>query len=72
MKHFVEFMGLLKQQLVAHFGPSLPLHIIRDRAPQHTSKTTTEALFTLNLPILEDFPPQSFDLNCIELVWALG
>jgi hypothetical protein len=69
-KHFVEFMGVLKQQLVAHFGSSLPIHIIRDRAPQHTSKATTEALSTLNLPIVEDFPPQSFDINCIELVWG--
>ena len=44
--------------------------LIRDRARQHTSAESDRALSPLNLPILEAFPPQSWDINCIEHVWA--
>ena len=69
-EHFVKFMGRLKGELVAHFGSDLLIRIIRDRAPQHVSKAAQRALAPLNLPILLSFPPQSWDINCIEHVWA--
>lgn len=47
-----------------------PYWIIRDRAKQHTSKATVKALQPLELPIMESFPDQSWDINCIEHVWA--
>lgn len=44
--------------------------LIRDRATQHTSAASSKALIPLKLPILESFPPQSWDINAIERVWA--
>ena len=46
------------------------LSIMRDRASQHTSAKSAEDLEILDLPILKSFPAQSWDINCIEHVWA--
>ena len=69
-EHFVGVMQSLAKDL-GRAGISMgPYHIIRDKAKQHTSKATAEALAPLKLPIMESFPAQSWDINCIEHVWA--
>ena len=50
--------------------PLRDYYLIRDRAKQHTSKASTAAMNTLGIPILESFPPQSWDINAIEFVWG--
>jgi transposase len=67
--HFVGMMQQLLKELKAHFKGK-KFCIIMDHAPQHLSRATKEALYHLSMPILWDFPAQSFDLNVIELVWA--
>lgn len=67
---YVGVMRRLQKELEL-WGPSKgTYHIIRDKARQHTSASTVQALAPLKLPILESFPAQSWDVNCIEHVWA--
>jgi transposase len=67
--NYVRLMRAFKQELV-RWRPSGRYRLIRDRAPQHVSRTSNEAMASLGLPILEPFPPQSWDINAIEFVWA--
>ena len=66
---YVQLMRTFKREL-ARWRPSGRYHLIRDRAPQHVSRTSNEAMADLGLPILESFPPQSWDINAIEFVWG--
>jgi hypothetical protein len=50
--------------------PNRDYAIIRDKAKQHVSKASKTAMDVLGLPILESFPAQCWDINCIEHVWA--
>jgi hypothetical protein len=43
---------------------------MRDRATQHLKQSTIKAMESLNLTLLEAFPVQSWDTNCMEHVWA--
>ena len=69
-EHFVGVMQQLAADLVGAGYGGRPHLIIRDRASQHVSKATVKALKPMRLPILESFPAQSWDINCIEHVWA--
>lgn len=69
-EHYVAVMRGLAKELAGWKPARVAYHIIRDRARQHTSAPTVEALAPLNLPIMESFPAQSWDINCIEHVWA--
>jgi transposase len=69
-EHFVGAMEQLARDLERAGYEGRPYLIIRDRAKQHVSKATVKALAPLKLPILESFPAQSWDINCIEHVWA--
>jgi transposase len=66
---YIQLMRTFSKVLHA-WRPGGQYYIIRDRASQHTSAASEEALAPLNLPILDDFPPCSWDINCIEHVWA--
>jgi len=68
--HYVEFMKKLARELEGQQPQLGKFSIIRDRASQHTSAKSAEDLKTLDLPILKTFPAQSWDINCIEHVWA--
>ena len=59
----------LDRELRNHYG-TRPFRIIRDRASQHIKAEKFSVLSDLNLPIVEDYPAQSWDINCIEHVWA--
>ena len=69
-RHYVEFMRKLAKELEGCKPPLGEYSIIRDRASQHTSAQAAEDLEPLGLSILQDFPAQSWDINCIEHVWA--
>ena len=66
---YVALMKLLKREL-DRWRPSGRYLLIRDRASQHVSRASTRAMTSLGLPILESFPPQSWDVNAIEYVWG--
>lgn len=69
-EHYVEVIRGLAKELKGWKPSTGSYHIIRDKARQHTSAATNKALAPLNLPIMESFPAQSWDINCIEHVWA--
>ena len=68
--HFVEYMRKLATELEGQQPLLGKFVIIRDKASQHTSARAAEELQLLDLPILQSFPAQSWDINCIEHVWA--
>lgn len=68
-EHYIQVIKGMEAEWRDQIG-SRHYEIIRDNAKQHVSMATTVALSPLNLPILEEYPPFSFDLNAIERVWA--
>jgi hypothetical protein len=44
--------------------------VVLDNARQHTSKEARLGLGMQNLPVMEDFPAQRWDINVIEVCWA--
>lgn len=62
-------MAGLDRELRRHFQGQL-FSIIRDRASQHIKAEKFAVLSALNMPIVVDYPAQSWDINCIEHVWA--
>jgi transposase len=66
---YERFMAGLDRELQRHFQGKL-FSIIRDRASQHIKAEKHAVLSALNLPIVVDYPAQSWDINCIEHVWA--
>lgn len=60
----------LKHDIQQHFG-SRPYRVVWDRASEHTSKAAKEAVQSIGLQLLQDFPPQSWDINIIENVWGV-
>ena len=68
-EHYVKVMTGLHHELQHHFQ-NRPYLIIRDRATQHLKAEESGALDHLHLPIVQEYPTQSWDINCIEHVWA--
>ena len=67
--HYVTFMKELMLELLEPGAPG-QVWIIRDHAPQHMSHASQAAMKDNNIPILESFPARSWDITCIEHVWA--
>jgi hypothetical protein len=44
--------------------------VVWDNAKQHTSQEAKDGLAPLGIPVMPDFPAQSWDLNIIEVCWA--
>jgi hypothetical protein len=67
------YIGVMQQLKVAldHRYPDGSYRIIRDRAKQHTSKASTGAMASMGMPIMLDYPAQSWDMNIIENVWGV-
>jgi transposase len=67
--HYINLMKKFMPEL-DKWRPNRDYAIIRDKAKQHVSKASKTAMDDLGLPILESFPAQCWDINCIEHVWA--
>jgi transposase len=65
-RHYVE---VLQRNLL----PLLPLprkHFIQDRATWHWTPAVQQWCIQNEIPLVQDFPPKSPDLNAIEFVWG--
>lgn len=68
-QHYMDVMKQMKKELDAHFKGK-DYRIIRDKATQHTKAESLNEFSLLQLPIVKSYPAQSWDINCIEHVWA--
>ena len=69
-KHYISMMEEMGPHVKGWF-PGASFHIIQDSAKQHTSQASKKAMSRMGLPMLSDFPAQSWDLNIIENVWGV-
>jgi hypothetical protein len=68
--HFIEMLDKMYQHICkAH--PRGRFKMVWDHARQHTSKMTKAAIQDIQHNILQDYPPQSWDINVIENCWAM-
>ena len=63
------YIEVISEVLPEIYAPDLLFQ--QDNAPIHTSKASKAFLRSLGIPLLEDYPPYSPDLNPIEHLWAL-
>lgn len=69
--HFAQAFKAMHKEMKAWYG-SEPFTIIMDRAKPHTAKSTRLAMTKMGATQVDaSFPPQSWDLNMIELVWGI-
>ena len=68
--HYVTAMKKLGKDILTWYAGNTQFKVIRDRATQHIKADKDGSLAALKLPILESYPAQSWDINCIEHVWA--
>jgi hypothetical protein len=70
-KHFIKVAQQL-HTIIKQWGKNNRYHrVIWDHAKQHTSQRSRDALQDMGMFVLEDFPPQSWDLNIIENCWGV-
>lgn len=70
-EHFISAMQALKDDFGSWFSRAKGYRVVLDHAKQHSSKKSQAALEAMTLPIMHDFPAQSFDINVIELCWGI-
>lgn len=70
-RHFVALLPSVKSDLVKKGKYSSRKPLVLDHAKQHTSRASRAAIRRLQLPLVEDFPSQSWDINIIENVWGV-
>lgn len=68
--HFLAAMQQLQPEMEEGFRGGAGFRVVLDHARQHTSKEAKAGLGMLDMPILEGFPPQSWDMNAIEVCWS--
>lgn len=68
---FVEAAKVLHKQIRAAGKDNARHPVVLDRAKQHTSGSTKEALSDMGFHYKQDFPAQSWDINIIENVWGV-
>lgn len=68
--HFVKAMLVLLNEVEDWFPPGVEYRVVLDHAKQHDSKESKLSLDLMDAPIMQDFPPQAWDLNAIEVAWA--
>lgn len=69
-QHFLGAVEQLQNEIEGGFKGGPGYRVVLDHAKQHTSKVSKAGITHLGLPMLEGFPPQSWDLNAIEVCWA--
>ena len=61
----------MSEEVGGWFGPGEEYALILDHATPHKSHASTTALSDLGVPVKQDFPARSWDLNIIENVWGV-
>lgn len=69
-QHFLLAMEQLHKQIEKRFNGRAGYRVVLDHARQHTSNMSKAGITMLEVPVLEGFPPQSWDLNAIEVCWS--
>jgi len=67
---FIMVMKELWEEVKGWYPEGQPFRVVLDHAKQHVSKLSKAELAEMGVPLLEGFPPQSYDLNLIEVAWA--
>jgi transposase len=69
-EHFLVAVEQLHDEIQRGFSGGAEYSMVLDHARQHTSKASKAGLAKFNVLVLEGFPPQSWDLNAIEVCWS--
>ena len=70
-ERYVEMLTHLRKQFEAWLPTPHTYKMVQDNAKQHTARVTQVFINDTNLHLVEDWPPQSWDLNIIENVWGV-
>lgn len=68
--HFLDAMRTLSSEFKQWYPVRSGYRVVLDHARQHSSKVSREGLAGLEIPVMQDFPAQSWDMNIIEVCWA--
>jgi hypothetical protein len=68
----VKFIKVFEQlwEEVKRWFPDGKFWVVMDSAKQHTSSYSKSSLAAMGVPLLKGFPPQSYDMNLIEVIWG--
>lgn len=67
---FIRAFKELWREVKEWFPEGQQFWVVMDSARQHTSKYSKSKLASMGVPLLEGFPPQSHDMNLIEVAWG--
>lgn len=67
---FIMVMQQLWDQVKMWYPQGQTIQVVMDHAKQHDSQLSKATLATMGVPLMEDFPAQSYDLNLIEVAWG--
>lgn len=69
--HFIEVAQCMQAAMVS-WGMGDARHpLVLDHAKQHTSRASRAAMASMGMHLLDEYPPQSWDINIIENVWGM-
>lgn len=69
-KDFIVVAGQMQHTFQQHGTDTRYNPVVLDHAKQHTAKKSKAAMEAMGMQLLQDFPPQSWDLNIIENCWG--
>lgn len=69
-EEFIQAFKHLWAEVQGWYPPGQKFKVVLDNAKQHVSHTSRAQLQGLGVSLLEGFPPQSYDINLIEVVWG--
>ena len=67
---FISMFRQLWRQVKGWFPQGQQFWVVMDNAKQHVSKYSRGRLAAMGVPLLVGFPPQSYDMNLIEVAWG--
>lgn len=70
-RDFIVVAGQMQHTFHQHGTNTRYNPVVLDHAKQHTAKKSKAAMEAMGMQLLQDFPPQSWDLNIIENCWGV-
>lgn len=67
---FIEVMKQLFGVVEKWYPAGTKFRVVMDNAKQHVSEQSKSAMAVMKVPIMQDFPAQSYDMNLIEVAWG--